>query len=100
MTYYDYRKNNEAALRKLKKILKEPERRALEESFAADHADDTDEQLLEYVKEKKLQMRGGFNRSRLIGYQYIVERFGSWEKVMSSVNRAIDIEKGKEVQIE
>lgn len=94
MSNYSYKQKNAAAERKLKKILKSAERRILEEQFAKDHANDTDLQLRKYVKEQK-QADSNFKRCNLVGYSYIVERFGSWEKVMKLVNRDIEMDKSK-----
>ena len=89
MSNYSYKQKNAAAERKLKKILKSPERRILEDQFAKDHAADSDQQLKDYVKaQRRLSHR--FKRADLIGYSYIVERFGSWENVMAQVNRDIE----------
>ena len=92
--HYNYRQKNESARRKLKKILSSPERVAQEEQFAKDHANDTDFQLRQYVKEQKLHTQN-FKPYHLIGYNYIVQRFGSWEKIMTVVNRDIELEKNK-----
>lgn len=73
------------------RILDSPERKRLETQFAADHAKDTNHQLCDYVKKEKLANKN-FKAVNMIGYCYIVERFGSWQKVMTLVNRDLAID--------
>ena len=99
MNYISAKKRYVAAEKRLQRLLEKPERKKLEEQFARDHAKDTDEQLCDYVKEQKMKDKN-FDRMKLIGYQYIVERFGSWQNAITLVNQKISEEKGKKVQIE
>ena len=83
----------EEARKRLQEILNEPERKAAEARFAAEHSGDSDEELLSYIKREMTKAGNCFKRSRLIGYLYIVERFGCWENAVGVVNRRIKEEK-------
>ena len=99
MNYIDAKTRQTAAEKRLKRILQTEDRKQQEEQFAKDHSSDTDKQLCDYVKEQKMKDKN-FDRMKLIGYQYIVERFGDWRNVITLVNQMIAEEKGKEVQRE
>ncbi|MBQ2764491.1 MAG: hypothetical protein IJF43_05590 [Firmicutes bacterium] len=93
MAHYCFRQRNADAERKLQKILREPERSKKEKQFAQEHQNDTDDQLVEYVKQVKRNEGNKFKRGNLIGYCYLVERFGNWQNLCTIVNRQLDEEK-------
>ena len=86
--------------KELIEALNDPDRKAKESLFAEKHRDDSDEELLIYLKNEKKKMRGRFKRKRFIGYSYYVERFGSWENAAKEANRMLreetEAEKEKE----
>ena len=60
---------------------------ALEEKetrFQADHAGDTDEQLLQYLRSCAQQLGHTPYPKEIVGGQYILRRFETWEKVLSA----------------
>ncbi len=81
------------AEKKLAAILNEPSRLEAERCFAERHRKDSDEELLLYLKAEKKRMKKRFNRRNFIGYTYILERFGSWERAVGPVNEMIRREK-------
>ena len=81
------------AEKKLKAILNEPRRKAAEHRFKEEHQNDSDEELLLCIKEEKSRLKKRFNRRCFVGYTYILERFGSWEKAVGPVNVMIRREK-------
>lgn len=79
------------AERKLESELAKPERIALEAQFAKKHQCDTDDELLDYIVAEKMKLgKHRFKRYHFTGYCYILERFGSWSKMMYLVNKRIE----------
>lgn len=56
--------------------------------FLRNHADDTDDELLEYLNRAKLKARK-LRPLEFVGSCYIEQRFGGWKKAMTMVNREI-----------
>ena len=77
------------AEKKLEEELNKPERMEKEAEFAQKHQNDTDEELIDYVAALKMKQGKAFNRYRFIGYCYMLDRFGSWQKMITAVNRRI-----------
>ena len=96
MGHYDSRRIQKLAANKLKKTLEEPSRRALENGFAAAHADDSDEALLAYVTALKRDAGDRLKAADVIGYRYLTERLGPWPSIMTQVNMALCAEQEKE----
>lgn len=84
--YYTAKELYEIAARRRKKIMNEPERKAAEARFAREHADWTDEQLLEYVKSKKGSMKRRLKSVNVIGCVYLTERLGAWHEIIQRVD--------------
>lgn len=57
-----------------------------EEAFAKDHKGDTDEQLLEYVREFSKELGRTPNAGEIIGGRYIASRFCGWEVAVAAAN--------------
>ena len=92
--YADSRRNlRKLEEEQLQKMLSDPNRAEKERLFAEKHAVDSDRELLLYVKERKHKTGKRFKRKDLIGYSYLIERFGSWEKVIAPVNEMLRAEK-------
>ena len=92
--YADSRRNlSKLGEEQLQKTLSDPNRVERERLFAEKHAGDSDRELLLYVKERKNKTGKRFKRKDLIGYSYLLERFGSWEKVITPVNEMLRKEK-------
>ena len=53
-----------------------------EERFAAEHSSDTDAQLAAYLRQCALHLRYTPHAKEIVGWQYILERFGTWEKAI------------------
>lgn len=66
-----------------------------EKQFAVDHKDDTDEQLLIYLREFTAKLGHTPNPGEIIGGQYLHRRFGNWE---NAVNAAGLLQPGKKAQ--
>lgn len=98
MGLYGYMKIHQInADQKLQNELSKPERILQEEKFAEKHRNDTDEELIEYVVQKRLKMgKAHFKRYNVIGYNYLVERFGSWCEMISRVNIRIKEIRGEQ----
>ena len=92
MGHYDSRRIQKLAANKLKKTLEEPNRRALENGFAAAHAGDSDEALLAYVTVLKRDSGDRLKAADVIGYRYLTERLGPWAGIMTQVNEALHTE--------
>lgn len=84
--YYTARELHEIADRRRKKIMSTPGRKAAEAQFAREHADWTDEQLLEYLKNKKGSIKKRLKSVDVIGCVYIMERLGAWCEIVERVN--------------
>ena len=98
MGHYDSRRIQKMAANKLKKTLEAPERRALENGFAAAHGQDSDEALLAYVTALKRDSGDRLKAADVIGYRYLTERLGSWAGIMTRVNEALRAEQNEENQ--
>ena len=57
--------------------------REKQEAFAQVHQEDTEEQLLDYVRQEAAKLRYTPNPGDLIGGPYIYKRFGSWDRVVA-----------------
>ena len=77
----------------MKKTLDAPERRALENGFAAAHAKDNDEALLAYVAALKRDSGDRLKAADVIGYRYLTERLGPWPLIMTQVHEALRAER-------
>ena len=98
MGHYDSRRVQKLAANKLEKTMDEPTRRAQEDSFASDHASDSDEVLLAYVMALKRKSGKRLKAANVIGYRYLTERLGPWPGIMTQVNEALRAEQNKEKQ--
>ena len=92
MGHYDSRRIQKLAANKLKKTLDEPARRAQEDSFAAAHANDSDEALLAYVMALKRESGGRLKAANVIGYRCLTERLGPWPGIMTRANELLRAE--------
>ena len=54
-----------------------------QETFEKEHQTDTEEQLLDYVRQEAAKLRYTPNPGDLIGGPYIYKRFGNWERVVA-----------------
>ena len=54
-----------------------------ERNFGRLHAADTDEQLLEYLREWAVRLKHSPNVCEVVGGEYIRRRFGGWDRVMA-----------------
>lgn len=75
--------------------LAEPVRKAAEEQFARDHADDTDEELYALLKEMKRKHGKHLKPVKTVGLLYFEARLGLWTDVMGRINRELAEEKQK-----
>ena len=62
---------------------------AQEESFAGIHASDSDEQLIQYIKEQTAFLGYTPRYKEIIGWQLIEQRFGSWEEALQKADLRI-----------
>ena len=62
---------------------------AQEESFADVHASDSDEQLIQYIKEQTAILGYTPRYKEVIGWQLMEQRFGSWEEALKKANLRI-----------
>lgn len=53
-----------------------------ETRFAEEHASDTDEQLTAYLQKCALEMNHTPHPKEIVGWRYILERFGTWEQAI------------------
>jgi hypothetical protein len=60
-----------------------------EQGFIRDHASDSDEQLLNYIKEQAAILCYTPRYKEIIGWQLIEQRFGSWENALRKANLRI-----------
>ena len=54
-----------------------------QETFEKEHQTDTEEQLLDYVRQEAAKLRYTPNPGDLIGGPYIYKRFGNWDRVVA-----------------
>ena len=92
MGRYDTRRVQKLSENKLKKVLDTPERRALENGFAAAHGQDSDEALLAYITALKRESGDRLKAADVIGYCYLIERLGPWPGIMTRVNELLRAE--------
>ncbi|MBQ8796952.1 MAG: hypothetical protein IJZ56_02020 [Oscillospiraceae bacterium] len=50
-----------------------------EKQFAVEHAEDTDGQLIAYLRKCTMELQHSPHPKEIVGWQYILERFGTWE---------------------
>ena len=62
---------------------------AQEASFAGAHASDSDEQLIQYIKEQTAILGYTPRYKEVIGWQLIEQRFGSWEDALQKADLRI-----------
>jgi hypothetical protein len=75
----------DAVIRKMvQQALEEQEQR-----FIRDHASDSDEQLINYIKEQAAVLCYTPRYKEIIGWQLIEQRFGSWEAALRKANLRI-----------
>lgn len=58
------------------------ERDLLENQFKYDHRKDSDEQLLDYVRQVAEELGHTPSKTETIGYRYLKQRLGNWPKIM------------------
>ena len=89
-TLHGYAKSHQnLAEKKLEYELNKPERMEKEAEFAQKHQNDTDDELIEYAASLKMKQGKAFNRYGFVGYRYMLERFGSWQNMITAVNLRI-----------
>lgn len=79
----------------IQKVLSEPTRKAAEAQFAADHANDTDEELYALLKEMKRKQGKNLKPVRTVGLRYFEARLGRWTDVMGRINRELELEQAE-----
>ena len=79
--------------------LAEPVRKAAEEQFARDHANDTDEELYALLKEMKRKQGKNLKPVKTVGLQYFEARLGRWTDVMGRINRELEAEQAETLGI-
>ena len=62
---------------------------AQEQDFIRDHASDSDEQLISYIKEQTAVLGYTPRYKEIIGWQLMELRFGSWEEALKKANLRI-----------
>lgn len=53
-----------------------------EEQFAAEHVDDSDAMLLNYLRKCAVDLGHTPHSKEIVGWRYITERFGTWEHAL------------------
>ena len=88
-------------------VIRKMVQQALDEQeleFTRDHAFDTDEQLLDYIREYASVFRYSPRYKEIIGWKLITERFGSWgaaiEKAGLHLSSSCSVEKLPRIQEE
>lgn len=79
--------------------LAKPARKAAEQQFARDHADDTDEELYALLKEMKRKQGKNLKPVKTVGLQYFEARLGRWTDVMGRINRELEAEQAETLGI-
>ena len=92
MTGYERAKRNR---NHIARELAKPARKAAEQQFARDHADDTDEELYALRKEMKRKHGKHLKPVKTVGLLYFEARLGLWTDVMGRINRELAEEKQK-----
>lgn len=83
----------------IQQVLAEPVRKAAEEKFARDHANDTDEELYALLKEMKRKQGKNLKPVKTVGLQYFEARLGRWTDVMGRINRELEAEQAETLGI-
>lgn len=83
----------------IQNVLAEPARKAAEEQFARDHANDTDEELYALLKEMKRKQGKNLKPVKTVGLQYFEARLGRWTDVMGRINRELEAEQAETLGI-
>lgn len=83
----------------IQQVLAEPARKAAEEQFARDHANDTDEELYALLKEMKRKQGKNLKPVKTVGLQYFEARLGLWTDVMGRINRELETEQAETLGI-
>lgn len=96
MTGYERAKRNR---NHIARELAKPARKAAEQQFARDHADDTDEELYALLKEMKRRQGKNLKPVKTIGLQYFEARLGRWTDVMGRINRELEAEQAETLGI-
>ena len=63
--------------------IKEMERQSRDMAWGAEHAQDTDTQLVDYVRRCAKELGHSPNAQEVLGAAYIAQRFGSWAVVLT-----------------
>lgn len=79
--------------------LAKPARKAAEQQFARDHANDTDEELYALLKEMKRKQGKNLKPVKTVGLQYFEARLGRWTDVMGRINRELEAEQAETLGI-
>ena len=58
----------------------------MECEFEEFHRDDSDKALLEYVLQEALRLGHSPREKEIVGWSYLISRFGSWDKVLSKAS--------------
>lgn len=83
----------------IQQVLAEPVRKAAEEQFARDHANDADEELYALLKEMKRKQGKNLKPVKTVGLQYFEARLGRWTDVMGRINRELEAEQAETLGI-
>lgn len=78
-TFQEGRSFNRKVIGRTKEAL-----RALNVQFAQEHAEDSDDMLLEYVRQEAVRFGFTPNAGEIIGGAYISSRFGGWKHVIAA----------------
>ena len=57
-----------------------------EHEFEELHRDDSEKELLEYVLREALRLGHAPGEKEIVGWTYLISRFGSWDKVLEKVS--------------
>ena len=96
MTGYERAKRNR---NHIARELAKPARKAAEQQFARDHANDTDEELYALLKEMKRKQGKNLKPVKTVGLQYFEARLGRWTDVMGRINRELEAEQAETLGI-
>ena len=90
---YNHKQRSKQNKNHLLRVLREPERAAAEARFAAEHAADTDEELMAFVTAKKRELGKRMKPVNTVGYVFLQQRLGPWAVFMEQVNREMAAKK-------
>ena len=93
MYHLTQRQIQKSARNSLRRKLKKPDRKAKEDTFELAHQSDTDEQLYAYVKERRRKLGKRMTKTETIGYRYLVQRLGPWDKFMGQIGLELQAER-------